>query len=102
MMAENLRQRLQITPDRLEALNDVLLNPDMRIVNEFLDVVAKYGADAMKFTLNSSPTTTTYTHPQLTILYIFYIGLSQLTANPIHERVCFPAPSFLYPRIKML
>ncbi len=43
-MAENLRQRLQITPDRLEALNAVLLNPDMRIINEFLDVVAKYGS----------------------------------------------------------
>ncbi len=43
-MTENLRQRLQITPDRLDALNAVLLNPDMRIVNEFLDVVAKYGS----------------------------------------------------------
>jgi hypothetical protein len=44
MMTENLRQRLQITPDRLDALNAVLLNPEMRIVNEFLDVVAKYGS----------------------------------------------------------
>lgn len=43
-MTENLRQRLQITPDRLDALNAVLLNPEMRIVNEFLDVVAKYGS----------------------------------------------------------
>ena len=38
-----LRQRLEITPDRLAALNAVLLNPDMRIVDDFLAVVAKYG-----------------------------------------------------------
>jgi len=42
-MAENMRQRLRIAPERLETINDILLNPDMQVVNEFLDVVAKYG-----------------------------------------------------------
>jgi hypothetical protein len=32
-----------ISPDRLAAINAVLLNPDMRVIDEFLDVVAKYG-----------------------------------------------------------
>ena len=40
----DLRERLKISPDRLDAINDVLLNPDMRVMNEFLEVVAKYGA----------------------------------------------------------
>lgn len=43
-MSEELRQRLRISADRLEALNDVLLNPDMQVVNDFLAVVAKYGS----------------------------------------------------------
>lgn len=42
-MAEKLRQRLMIAPDRLEAINAVLMDPNMRVVNDFLDVVAKYG-----------------------------------------------------------
>jgi hypothetical protein len=42
-MTEDIRQRLKISPDRLAALNDVLLNPDTRAVNDFLAVVAKYG-----------------------------------------------------------
>ena len=42
-MNEELRKRLQISPDRLDALNAVLLNPDMRVVNDFLEVVEKYG-----------------------------------------------------------
>ncbi len=42
-MNDNLRQRLQISPDRLEALNALLLNPDMRVINDFLAVVARYG-----------------------------------------------------------
>ena len=29
-MAENMRQRLKIAPDRLEAINAVLLDPNMR------------------------------------------------------------------------
>jgi hypothetical protein len=43
-MSEKLRQRLRISDDRLTALNKVLLNPDMQVVNDFLAVVAKYGA----------------------------------------------------------
>ncbi len=42
-MNDNLRQRLQISPDRLEALNALLLNPDIRVINDFLAVVARYG-----------------------------------------------------------
>jgi len=42
-MNDDIRQRLKISPDRLEALNSLLLDPDMRVINDFLDVVAKYG-----------------------------------------------------------
>ncbi len=42
-MDENLLKRLEISPDRVEALNAVLLDPDMRVMEEFLAVVAKYG-----------------------------------------------------------
>jgi hypothetical protein len=42
-MNNDIRQRLKIGPDRLEAINTLLLNPDMRVVNDFLAVVAKYG-----------------------------------------------------------
>jgi hypothetical protein len=43
MTAGDLRQRLTIPNERLEAINAVLLNPDMRVINDFLAVVAKYG-----------------------------------------------------------
>ncbi|MFN2174059.1 MAG: hypothetical protein ACK2UF_21765, partial [Candidatus Promineifilaceae bacterium] len=43
MMDKNLLKRLQISPDRVEALNAILLNPDMRVMEDFLAVVAKYG-----------------------------------------------------------
>lgn len=43
-MSEELRERLRISSDRLEALNGILLDPDMRVVNDFLDVVSKYGS----------------------------------------------------------
>lgn len=43
-MKENLRERLRVPPDRVDALNDILLDPQMRVVDDFLDVVAKYGA----------------------------------------------------------
>jgi len=43
-MKERLRQRLYIEPESVHALNDVLLDPDMRVVDDFLEVVAKYGA----------------------------------------------------------
>ncbi|MEA2007703.1 MAG: hypothetical protein U9O54_01165 [Chloroflexota bacterium] len=39
----DLRKRLEISPDRIDAINAVLLNPDMRVMNDFLEVVAKYG-----------------------------------------------------------
>ena len=42
-MTPDLRERLRIAPDRLEAINDILLNPDMRVVNDVLADVAKYG-----------------------------------------------------------
>jgi hypothetical protein len=40
---DELRARLRIPEDRLAAINAVLLNPDSRIVNDFLDVVSRYG-----------------------------------------------------------
>ena len=39
----DLRNKLKIPAERLDEINAVLLNPDMRVVNDFLDVVAKYG-----------------------------------------------------------
>lgn len=42
-MEHNLHARLKIAPDRLEAINNLLLNPDMRVISDFLEVVAKYG-----------------------------------------------------------
>ena len=42
-MDEKLRQLLKIPYDRLDDINAVLLNPDMRVVNEVLAVVEKYG-----------------------------------------------------------
>jgi len=42
-MDEQLRQLLKIPNNRLDAINEVLLNPDTRVVNDFLAVVEKYG-----------------------------------------------------------
>ena len=42
-MITDLRERLRISTDRLDAINDILLNPDMRVVNDVLAVVAKFG-----------------------------------------------------------
>jgi len=42
-IAADLRQKLAIPNERLEAINAVLLNPDLRLINDFLAVVAKYG-----------------------------------------------------------
>ena len=39
----DLRSRLTIGNDKLDAINEVLLNPDTVIINEFLEVVQKYG-----------------------------------------------------------
>jgi hypothetical protein len=43
MQARDLRQELAIPIERLEAINSVLLNPDLRLINDFLAVVEKYG-----------------------------------------------------------
>ncbi len=42
-MTTDLREMLRIPADRLEALNEVLLDPDMRVVNDVLAVVHKFG-----------------------------------------------------------
>jgi hypothetical protein len=42
-MNADLRQRLAIPTERLHAINAVLLNPDMQVINQFLEVVNKYG-----------------------------------------------------------
>ena len=39
----DLRSRLEIPAARLDVLNEFLLNPDTRVINEMLAVVAKYG-----------------------------------------------------------
>jgi hypothetical protein len=39
----DIRDRLRIPPNRLDDINEILLNPDMRVVNDFFEVVAKYG-----------------------------------------------------------
>src|SRR5512139_3233036 len=40
---EELRSRLHIPPNRLEAINALLLDPETRVVNDLLDVVSRYG-----------------------------------------------------------
>ena len=42
-MDNKYRELLKIPSDRLDAINEVLMNPDTKIINSFLDVVAKYG-----------------------------------------------------------
>jgi len=39
----DLQNRLEISSDRLEAINRILLDPDMQVMQEFMDVVEKYG-----------------------------------------------------------
>ena len=39
----DIRSRLRIEPTRLDTINEILTNPDMEIINDFLDVVQKYG-----------------------------------------------------------
>lgn len=39
----DLQERLEISPARVEAINNILLDPSMRVMNDFLAVVAKYG-----------------------------------------------------------
>ena len=42
-MMENLREKLRISPNKLEAINAVLMASDMQAIEDFLDVVSKYG-----------------------------------------------------------
>ncbi|HLF26556.1 MAG TPA: hypothetical protein VJG32_09475 [Anaerolineae bacterium] len=42
-MTDDLRERLRITDENLHAINALLLDPDTRVVNAFLDVLNKYG-----------------------------------------------------------
>jgi hypothetical protein len=42
-MTDDLRARLRIPDSNLAAINDLLLNPDSRVIDAFLAVVAKYG-----------------------------------------------------------
>lgn len=42
-MDDEIRNRLRISPDRLEAINSVMLDPNMGAIEGFFDVVAKYG-----------------------------------------------------------
>ena len=42
-MDNNLRDRLRIAPARLDEINELLLDPDSRVINDFLAVVEKYG-----------------------------------------------------------
>src|SRR3990172_8016447 len=43
-MTTDLRERLHIPAARLEDLNRTLLDPDSKVVNDLLEVVAKYGS----------------------------------------------------------
>jgi hypothetical protein len=42
-MDNKYREMLEIRHSRLDAINEVLLDPNSKIINAFLDVVAKYG-----------------------------------------------------------
>jgi hypothetical protein len=42
-MENPLRQRLAISEERLKEINAILLDPEMQIINDFLEVVDKYG-----------------------------------------------------------
>jgi len=43
-MEDKLRKLLRIPYDRIDDINGILLDPDMRLVNDFLDVIEKYGS----------------------------------------------------------
>ncbi|MEJ2212389.1 MAG: hypothetical protein P8129_25655 [Anaerolineae bacterium] len=42
-MEDDLRRRLEISPDRLQEINALLLDPNSRVINDFLAVVEKHG-----------------------------------------------------------
>jgi len=46
MEKESLRERLRIPVDRLQAINEALLSPDCQVVEDFLEVVGRYGTPA--------------------------------------------------------
>ena len=41
MMDEKLRQMLKIPYERLDEINAIFLDGDMRVVNDFLEVIAR-------------------------------------------------------------
>jgi hypothetical protein len=43
-MTQSLQERLRISPSRLEAINQLLIDPDMQVVRDFLAVVEKHGS----------------------------------------------------------
>ena len=43
LMADELRERLRISESQLEAINNLLLDPDNKAISALLDIVAKYG-----------------------------------------------------------
>ena len=42
-MDDNLRDLLRIPTAHLDEINQILLNPEMALINDFLDIVSKYG-----------------------------------------------------------
>jgi len=42
-MTRDIQSLLKITPDRLDAINAVFLDPNMQVMKDFFEVVAKYG-----------------------------------------------------------
>ena len=42
-MSNDLRSRLEIGIEQLNSINGILFNPDMQVVNDFLEVVERYG-----------------------------------------------------------
>ena len=45
-MTQDLRELLKIPPARLDEINALLLNPEEQVINDFLDLVEKYGTPA--------------------------------------------------------
>jgi hypothetical protein len=43
MMGNELRERLRVSPESIDAINDLLLDKDTRVINDLLAVVEKHG-----------------------------------------------------------
>ena len=41
---ENLRKKLEISPQQLDEINALLLDPNTQVINDFLNIVNKYGS----------------------------------------------------------